>query len=90
MMVTELDVFSAPLLPAKTHPPLGVDAYAVQSLPITFQRLQAIAGRAAQVREIKRPVDHRRLRRAAFATSAGVPLGQKPAKIAAVRLSAKL
>jgi hypothetical protein len=61
MVVAELDVFSAGFFPAKAHPPLGVNAYAVLSLTIAFQALEAIAWRAAQVSQIKRPVDHRQL-----------------------------
>ena len=39
MIVAEFDVFGAPVFPAKTHAPPGIDAYAVLSLTVAFQGL---------------------------------------------------
>jgi hypothetical protein len=51
MIVHNLHVVGVAFVPDKANPPLVVDSNAVLSLPITFQRLQAISRRGSQVTE---------------------------------------
>lgn len=61
MVVDDLDVPGFAIAPHETDPPLVVDANAVLSLSISAQCLQTIAGRHAQIRELLRGVEHKKL-----------------------------
>ena len=66
MIVDDFDVRRACFRPAKTDPPLIVDANAVLPHSIALESLQAIAGRRAQRRQQRRGVEHVELARGDF------------------------
>ena len=49
MVIHNLNIFRFVAGPFETNSPLVVDAYAVLSLAVAFQRLEAIAGRNQQI-----------------------------------------
>lgn len=49
MIVDDLDVLGAAILPDKAYPPLIVDADTVLALPAAPQRFEAIAGRHFEI-----------------------------------------
>jgi hypothetical protein len=48
VVIDDLDVTRTVVGPAKTHPPLRIDADTVLSASITAKRFEPISGRAAQ------------------------------------------
>ena len=73
MIVDYLDIVCMSVRPAEADPPLIVDAYAVLSFPIAFQRLQPVPGRNPEMIERTRLVQIEKLaaRRAFDGTKAG-------------------
>ena len=49
VVIDDLDVMRIAVVPAETDAPLVVDADAVLAIAVSFQCLQAVAGRYAQV-----------------------------------------
>jgi hypothetical protein len=49
VVITDLNVICITVFKAKTYPPLIVDRNRILAFPVTFQRMEAIAWRRAQV-----------------------------------------
>ena len=54
MVIDDFDIKCMSIRPAKTDPPLVVDADAVLALAVAFQRFQPVSGRRTQVLELAR------------------------------------
>ena len=61
MVVDDLDVMRVAGPPSKTDSPLSVDANAVLSSTITFQLLESVRRRNAEVVECRRRIQHSEL-----------------------------
>lgn len=58
MVIHDLDFIGVPLAPRKANAPLVIDADAVQTFPIVFQRLQPVSRQCRERSEVRRCVEH--------------------------------
>ena len=89
MVIDDLDVPGFAVSPNEANAPLLVDPNAVLSLPVAAQGFQAIAGRRPQIVNLLCRIDCDKLR-ARSPLDLPWQITNGVAKIAAVRLSAKL
>jgi hypothetical protein len=80
MVVNNPNIFGAVLAPAKTNSPLVVDANAVLSLPIAFQRFKPIRRWCQQVPQFRCIVQHLQ-----FAYCDDIDIGKSPDAFSALQ-----